>query len=106
MTDALAYIEGATLPNAVITPADDDGNVVDLTGAELVLRVGSTRSRAFEMTTGLTVNGDLTVEVDWTADDLGTLTPGVYSVELVATTDSELRKFAGQLRITSTIAAA
>lgn len=106
MTGTLTYIEGATLPNAVITPTDDNGTLVDLTDGELVVRVGSLTSPVFEKDTGLTVNPDLTVEIDWDPADLGTVRPGTWRIELVATIDGELRKFAGVLKILAAMPAA
>lgn len=102
---SFVYVEGATLPNLVITPTDDDGQVVDLTDGELALRVGRAARREFEKLTGLTVNPDLTVEVDWDdTGEIGDLAPGTYLATLIATFSGEQRRFNGELQILDAVA--
>jgi len=102
---ALSYVQGATLPDAVITVTDDDGTPADLTGTTLALRVGSPRGKAFDKTTGLTFAAGA-VTVNWAATgEIGDLTPNAYQFDLTATAGGEHRTFHGQLIISPAVPA-
>ena len=102
---ALVYVQGATMPDAVITVTDDDGTPADLTGMTLALRVGTTRTKSFDKTAGLTYSAG-TVTANWTATgEIGDLVSGTYRFDLTAATGGEHRTFRGQLIIRPAVSA-
>ena len=101
----LVYMQGATLPNAQIAVTDDHGNVADLTGMTLTLRVGNSKTLAFEKTSGLTYAAGV-VTSDWAdTGEISDLRPGKYQLDVIADDGTEHRTFSGSLTISGALPA-
>lgn len=111
MITPAVYYQGADLPDLLITWEDDGGVVVDFAAGHTfevkVAREGSTAA-AFTKTTGVSGGSSPpNVVVEWaTAGELRDLTPGRYTVQVVATrtADGKRRYFQGPLEVRPSIA--
>lgn len=88
------YVQGAALPDLAIRWTDAAGNVIDFsTGYSFTVRVGKQGKPAeVEKTDG--VEGaatDPNLTISWDAGELDPLTPGIWTVEIIATRDSDSR---------------
>ena len=119
MAVEVSYVEGSTLPDLEVWWPDPDGSgdLVDFsTGYTFSVVVGRRSAVEFTKSSGLTGaagSGDGSepadvpnLTVQWSASDLGALTPGLYTLELVATRDgdSRVRRRQARLRIERSVA--
>ena len=91
---SLHYDEGESLPDVALTWLDTDGNVIDFSSGWVLtvnVAVALGGPNAFTKTDGIT--GAATapnVVIAWDADaDVAALTPGRYTLQVVATRDSD-----------------
>lgn len=89
----VSYVAGALLEDMAVTWTDSDGSVIDFsTGHTFEVKVGRRGSKVFTKTTGITPAATApNLTVAWAADDLGTLAPNDYDVEIIATRTSDAK---------------
>lgn len=93
---SLSYIQGADLPDATFEWRDRLGALIDFsTGYTFVVKLGTPGSAA-TVTKSSGITGAATapnVTVAWsTSGELNTLTPGVYTLDLIATRTSDSKQ--------------
>lgn len=91
-----SYIQGADLPDLTFEWRDRNGTLIDFsTGHTFVLKLG-TPGAAATLTKSTGITGAATVPnvtVAWaTSGELNTLTPGVYTLDLIATRTSDSKQ--------------
>lgn len=101
---AVEYIQGAELPDVAVTWQDEETGLLDFsTGWTFTARIGQPGSVA-EITKTTGISGAAiapNVIIAWTADELDSLAPGSYTVDLEAknTGSSKDRKRSFQMTI-------
>jgi hypothetical protein len=105
MAEMPEYIQGADIPDLAITWLDNAGTVIDYSsGYTFSLKLGQP-GQAAAMTKSTGITGAATapnVTVAWaTSNELNTLDPGTYTLDLIATrsSDSKQRIMRRELRI-------
>jgi hypothetical protein len=91
-----SYIQGADLPDLTFEWRDSTGALINFSsGYTFVLKLGTPGSAA-TLTKSTTITGAATspnVTVAWaTSGELNTLTPGVYTLDLIATRTSDSKQ--------------
>jgi hypothetical protein len=102
---ALVYYRGAELPDAEITWLDSSNNIIDFSsGYTFVAKLGTPGSTAL-LTKSSGITGAATapnVLIAWTANELA-LTPGTYSLDIIATTGGKDRIQSTPITITQVV---
>jgi len=84
---AIEYYEGAEYPNVEVTWLDSDGAVINFSsGWTFTVRIGQAGQAAIvTKTTGITGGAVApNLVVSWSADELDTLTPDTYAMDVIA----------------------
>lgn len=112
MATKLSYLKNAERPAARLWLFDDDGTLIDFSGAyTFSFKIGVVGSAALLTKTtniagavgaGIEPSGTPNVVVTWAAGELN-LTPGAYQWQLTCTVTSLDRTFAGAFQILDTI---
>ena len=95
------YIQGADLPDLDVVWYDSQGEAVDMQNEPhtFVVKVGSLETTAFTKSTGIT-GKPWGLTISWaTVDELNTLAPDRYILEVTATRTSDNRQRRRQLSL-------